>query len=283
MKHTWLISCLLVVLFFCTQITGLLITNSYISSIEDGKASWKELPSIGGLKFERPDVEPQVSIWYIVGAVIVGTLLILLIIRFGKVLLWKVWFLFAVFMCLYIAFAAFIPAFYALIIALLIAIVKVFRPNLIVHNLSELFLYGGLAAIFVPILNVLYAFILLILLSAYDMYAVWKSKHMVSMAKFQTKSGIFAGLSIPYALPKKGGKKMKVRTAVLGGGDMGFPLIFAGSVLVASGFLSALFVVFGATASLFVLLLLSQKDKFYPAMPFLTVGCVVGWLFTLLL
>jgi presenilin-like A22 family membrane protease len=144
-------------------------------------------------------------------------------------------------------------------------------------------LYGGLAAIFVPILNVLYAFILLLALSAYDMYAVWRSKHMIKMAKFQTKSGIFAGLLIPYKAPAVRGPKKPVRTAVLGGGDIGFPLIFSGTVLAASGFVPALLVSLGATAALFILLLLSQKDKFYPAMPFLTLGCAVGYLATFLL
>lgn len=286
MKHSWLITGFLLVLFFSAQVIGLQITQSYIdlqASREKGELVWRELPAIGGVKLERPDVEPQFSIWYIIGAVIIGTLLILLIIRFGKVLLWKLWFYFAVVLCLQIAIAAFIPAFVSFVLALLLGFFKVFRPNLYIHNATELFLYGGLAAIFVPILNVLYAFILLLALSAYDMYAVWRSKHMIKMAKFQTKSGIFAGLLIPYKAPAVRGPKKPVRTAVLGGGDIGFPLIFSGTVLAASGFVPALLVSLGATAALFILLLLSQKDKFYPAMPFLTLGCAVGYLATFLL
>lgn len=251
---------------------------------ESGELVWKELPSIGGVHFERPDVEPEVSIWYIVGAVLIGTLLILLIIHFGRVLLWKLWFYFAIVLCLQIAIAAFMPASFSFILALIAGWFKVFRPNLYIHNFTELFVYGGLAVIFVPILNVLYAFILLILLSIYDMYAVWKSKHMIKMAQFQTKSGIFAGLLLPYGSKKvKRGVGKPARTAVLGGGDIGFPLIFAGTVLVVNGFVPALFVVFGSSLSLLVLLLLSQKDKFYPAMPFLTLGCAVGYLATFIL
>ncbi len=275
-------------LFFAAQVIGLKITQSYIdmqASQEMGRLVWKELPAIAGVKLERPDVEPQFSIWYIIGAVIIGTILILLIIRFGKVLLWKLWFYFAVVLCLQIALAAFIPAMASFILALVLGFFKVFRPNLYIHNATELFLYGGLASIFVPILNVLYAFILLLALSCYDMYAVWQSKHMIKMARFQTRSGIFAGLLLPYkvsAVSARGPKK-PVRTAVLGGGDIGFPLIFSGTVLAASGFVPALVVSLGATAALLVLLLLSQKDKFYPAMPFLTLGCALGYIFTFLL
>lgn len=286
MKHTWVITGFLIVMFFIAQIIGLQITRSYIdvaATAEKGEVVWKDLPSVGGVKLERPEVEPQFSIWYIIGAVIIGTLLILLIIKLGRVLLWKLWFYFAVVLCLAVAFGAFIPAIYAILLALFLGIFKVFRPNLYIHNLTELFVYSGLAVIFVPILNVFYAFILLLALSLYDMYAVWRSKHMIKMAKFQTKSGIFAGLLLPYAAPALRGVKRKVRTAVLGGGDIGFPLIFAGTVLVASGFVNALIVSVGATLALMVLLLLSQKDRFYPAMPFLTVGCALGYLATFLL
>ncbi len=283
MKHSWVITCFLLVLFFAAQVIGLKITQSYIdmqASKEQGKLIWKELPAIAGMKLERPDVEPQFSIWYIIGAVIIGTLLILLIIRFGKVLLWKLWFYCAVVLCLQVAMAAFIPALASFILALVFGYFKVFRPNIYIHNATELFLYGGLAAIFVPILNVLYAFILLLALSCYDMYAVWQSKHMIKMAKFQTQSGIFAGLLIPYKVPAvvARGPKKPARTAVLGGGDIGFPLIFSGTVLAASGFVPALVVSLGAAAALFVLLLFSQKNKFYPAMPFLTLGCAIGYI-----
>ncbi|MEM3154457.1 MAG: presenilin family intramembrane aspartyl protease [Candidatus Woesearchaeota archaeon] len=286
MKHTWIVTCSLLVLFFCAQLVGLQITASYIdraASEEKGEIVWKDLPAVAGMKIKRPDVEPQFSIWYIVGAVLIGTLLILLIIKLGKVLLWKLWFFFAVVLCLQIALAVFIPALYSFILALVLGFFKIFRPNIYIHNATELLLYGGLAAIFVPILNVFYSFILLLALSIYDMYAVWRSRHMIKMAKFQTKSGIFAGLLLPYRVPKARGVKKQVRTAVLGGGDIGFPLIFAGTVLVASGFLNAFVVSLGATAALFILLLLSQRDKFYPAMPFLTAGCAFGYVITLLL
>ncbi len=285
MKHSIIVACFLVLLFAATQVIGLYITKEYIdvaASKEKGEIVWKALPSIAGVEIERPDVEPQFSIWYILGATLIGTILILLIIRWGKVLLWKLWFYFAIVLCLQIAIAAFLPALASLIAALGLGWFKVFKPNLYIHNLTELFVYGGLAVIFVPILNVFYAFLLLLALSIYDMYAVWKSKHMIKMAKFQTKSGIFAGLLLPYAIPGKGAKK-KVRTAVLGGGDLGFPLIFAGTVLKSTGFADALYIAAGATAALGVLLWLGQKDKFYPAMPFLTVGCAIGYAFIFLL
>lgn len=266
MKHTIIVTSLMVILFFAAQLIGLSVTQSYIdveASMESGETVWKDLPSVAGVKVDRPDVEPETSIWYIMIAVVIGTMLILLIIKYGKMLLWKLWFFMAIVLCLQIALSAFITPLIAFILALLAGWYKVFKPNLYLHNLSELFVYGGLAAIFVPILNVFYAFVLLVVLSVYDMYAVWKSKHMVKMAKFQTESGIFAGLMLPYQLPKLTGKvKKKVRTAVLGGGDIGFPLIFAGTVMVDSGYMDAVIVAIGASLALCGLLWAGQKDKF---------------------
>ena len=72
-------------------------------------------------------------------------------------------------------------------------------------------------------------------------------------------------------------RKIRSRTAVLGGGDIGFPLIFTGTVLFSVGLERALIVTMFSTLSLFILLILSKKDRFYPAMPFLTTGCLVGF------
>jgi len=265
---------------------GLLITYNYIDVIksqETGKTEFKEL-IISGITIERPDVNESVSFVYIILAVLIGTGLILLIIHFNKQLLWKLWYLFAIILCLAIAFSAFIESEVALILAIALGIYKIARPNVFVHNFTELFIYGGLAVIFVPILNLFSILVLLALISVYDMYAVWKSKHMIKLAKFQTKSKMFAGLLIPYRLPgkvttrgKKTSKKIKkIRVAVLGGGDIGFPLMFAGVVLKTFGIGYALIIPPFATLALAGLFFYSKKDRFYPAMPFLSIGCVAG-------
>ena len=105
------------------------------------------------------------------------------------------------------------------------------------------------------------------------MYAVWKSKHMIKMAKFQTESRLFAGLLIPYG---------KNKTAILGGGDLGFPLIFTGVMYKTIG-LESLLIILTTTIALFLLLYKSEKNKYYPAMPFISMGCLMGYLLTLLI
>jgi len=295
MKHTFKITLLIIAIFFISQIVGLSIVNKYIdhkTTSETGNLTYVNLP----FGIERPPIEETNTIWYIVSAIIVGTGILLVLIKFNKKNLWKIWFMLAVTLTLTIAFSAFMKPAFALVLAIIFGIFKTFRPNVYMHNLSEIFIYGGLAAIFVPILNIKTGIILLLIISAYDMFAVWKAKHMIKMAKFQTESKIFAGLFIPYRKEgnievserKKSSKrimKKEVRSAILGGGDIGFPLMFAGVVMqdlmmknfIFIGFLESLIVPVFAAIALLILMLKSKEGKFYPAMPFITIGCFFGY------
>tara|TARA_Y100000310_G_scaffold327507_1_gene393998 strand:- start:1455 stop:2375 length:921 start_codon:yes stop_codon:yes gene_type:complete len=301
MKHELKITILLLALFLASQIVGLAIINQYIdhtATAATGVATFKELP----YQIERPEIEETSSFSYILIAILLGTALLLFLIKLKKVIFLRLWFFLVVWICLSFAFSAFIPQFIALIIALVIAVWRIYRPNIIIHNAAEIFIYGGLAAIFVPLMNIFAAFMLLLLISIYDMIAVWKSKHMIKLAKFQTKSKIFAGMFLPYKLkeglikpkkakpaPAKAEKIVNVKHAILGGGDIGFPLLFAGVVMkglmlensVLIGFLKTLAIPICVTIALMFLFIKGEKDKFYPAMPFLSIGCLAGYLIIL--
>lgn len=291
MKHNLNITLVLLGVFILAQIVGLVIIKEYINipqSLESGELSYEQLP----FNIERPEVEENVSYIYIITAMLLGTGILLILIYFKTVNLWKIWFTIAVIATLSIALKPFLTEKIAIVAAVILAMFKVYKPNLYVHNITELFIYGGLAAILVPILNIKSAIILLIAISIYDAYAVWKSKHMIKMAKFQTEANLFAGFFIPYKKPKSNkGKLVKVKSAVLGGGDIGFPLIFSGVVLqnliftntLEIAFLKTLIITLTTSIALGLLLTYSKKDKFYPAMPFISAGCFVGYLIILLI
>ena len=304
MKHTLKVTIALVLFFFMAQFTGLLIINNYIDhkkTIETKAVEWKPLP----YNLERPEVKNQsTSFIYITIAILIGTILVLLLIKFNKPFIWKLWFFLTVWLTLSIAFATFINNIIAAVIALVISILKLYKPNMLIQNFSEIFIYGGLAAIFVPIINLFAAFMLLILISVYDFIAVYKTKHMIKMAKFQSSSKVFAGLLVPYErggitkgispqkseIKKESGKSYRKSVAVLGGGDIGFTLIFAGVVMkdlmlqetVLIGFLKTLIVPVFVSIALLFLLFKGRHNKFYPAMPVLSLGCFIGYLIVLL-
>lgn len=262
MKHNLTITLIIVALFLAAQIIGLFITKEYLV---------EELP----FGIERPEFKETVSYIPLLTAVMIATILALVLIKLGALKVWKAWFFLATVYLLMIALGAFFTSLFALIAAILLTVIKFVRPSVIIHNFTELFVYSGIAAIFVPIMSLLAVAILLIIISIYDMIAVWKTKHMIKLAKFQAESKMFAGLYIPYAKGKK--------AAILGGGDIGFPMLFTGVIMKLNGIVDGIIAAVCVAIALFILLMLSKKNRFYPAMPFITAGCALGFVVTLIL
>ncbi|MBI2141727.1 hypothetical protein HYU16_04885 [Candidatus Woesearchaeota archaeon] len=301
MKHTVPVSAVLLSMFLAAQIIGLFVVSSYVDADASKMATEKAGRPVSVYEalpynMERPNLAPDTSFIFLGAAIAVGTLLLLLIIKFRKVSLWKIWFSLALVITLTVAFSSFLPKVVAAILAIIIAYFRVLKPNILAHNLGELFIYGGLAAIFVPVLNIKSATILLLLVAAYDFFAVFASKHMIALAKFQAANSMFAGLFVPKQLSLKSAvspikpeqpatAKLPLKEkysdsgdyAVIGGGDIGFPLLFAGAALATFGFYKTLIIPVAAAAALTILLAIGKRGKFYPAMPFIAVGCFVGY------
>lgn len=320
MKHTLSVTFAIFLLFVSSQIVGLWILkeNTVVTGVIDPETGYMQIEQQD--QWERPAVSGWGSVLYIAGAIVFGTVLILLVIKFRKRILWKAWLFLAVWLTITLSLGVFLSPTVAFAVGATLAFLKFFRPNVVVHNLTEVFLYSGIAVLLVPILELVWVVVLLLIISIYDFYAVFKSKHMVEMAKFQSTVNVFAGLSIPYSMkdgtpkivplkppeseeepeflaakkPKKAKSARKrskeigqeFKTAILGGGDIAFPMIFAGvlmqelvqkhAISLGVAFASSLGVSLCAAGALLGLLSLGRKDTFYPAMPFLTAGCLVG-------
>lgn len=279
MKHKITVTLIILGMFLLTQFIGLFIVDIYNSN---------------GLPEYFDPSDDEVSAWSIIPSFVFAILLIMLLMKFHQKWVMRVWFTAVVVMALFLALnAIFLKLnlfswYIALLIAVPLALLKLFKPNKYIHNLTELLIYPGIAAVFIPILSIWSIIVVLILISIYDIWAVWHSGIMQKMAKFQMEEvGIFGGFIIP-ALTKKQRmlvkeakktknfsklKKQKVGMAILGGGDIIFPIITAGVFMTAfSSIIPALFVITGAFLGLTYLLTVSEKTKFYPAMPFISFG-----------
>ncbi len=295
MKHNLKITAIILLMFIITQFIGLYVVD-YYSSEEN------ELP----FGLEPPEVEKQsdysIFFGFIIIAFVIAIFLFFFLTKFKIAFILRLWFFVVVVIALSITlfsvtrnfdkFIFGIPLI-AILIALPLAIIKIFKRNFLVHNFTELLVYPGIAAVFVPLLNIYTIIGLLILISIYDMWAVWHSGIMQKMAKYQiNKLKVFSGFFVPYVSKqmrtkikkwKKTMKKtelkkkrIKVNVAILGGGDIIFPIITAGVMLKTLGLVPAILVILGATLGLGYLLFFSEKKKFYPAMPFITGGIFVG-------
>ena len=308
MKHNVKVTVIILVMFLLTQFIGIYVVDYYSSvKVVQGKIIEVESPDLP-FGLETPDLKETgefsqafVSILF---AFVIAISLLLLLSRFRAEFFLKLWFFFVVVISLGISFNVFlfklnsfnflllampISWFIALVFALVLSFVKIYGRDLFVHNLTELFVYPGIAAIFVPILNIYTISLLLILISVYDIWAVWHSGIMQKMAKFQIqKLKIFSGFFVPYVSKKVRlrlkkmkkselkKKKISVNVAILGGGDVVFPIIAAGVMLKTLGLFSAIFVIIGAALGLSYLLFFSEKKKFYPAMPYISAGIFLG-------
>jgi presenilin-like A22 family membrane protease len=322
MKHPWGTTLLLVALFVVAQAIGLALVNTSIAAVTvvDGETVLEHSETAIG---ERPQLAGPDAFLYILIIMLFAVAIFLLIVKFKKVRIWKAWYFMAVFLSLLVAFGVFLPYIVAVLLALGLALLKILRPNPVTHNVSEVFIYAGIAVLIVPLFDPFWALLLLLVISVYDIIAVRKTKHMVAMAEFQRGSGMFAGLlvpkkeqpvrstTVPHAakradgalplppLPKPGGQ------AILGGGDIAFPLVFSGVVmewLVRGGpfvllngtpfriatslvlapltktgaLFTALLITLFTALSLLALFMYAKKDRYYPAMPFVTAGCIAG-------
>jgi len=289
-------------MFLVTQLIGLFVVNHYLSPDN-------ELP----FGFQQPEVEKQSEysglFFSIIMAFVIAIALIFFLMKLRIEIVLRLWFFFVVVLALSLSIFTLTNSFekfvlgipiIAVLIALPFAIVKIFGRNFLVHNFTELLIYPGIAAVFVPLLNVYTVIVLLILISLYDMWAVWHSGIMQKMVKYHmNKLKLFPGFFVPYmskhtkkkikmwksSLKKSELKKKKVAVnlAILGGGDVVFPIITAGVMLKTLGLTSALFVIFGAIIGLGYLFSITEKKKFYPAMPFITGGILIGLLLSYLL
>jgi presenilin-like A22 family membrane protease len=294
-------------MFVITQLIGLYVVNYYLSSSVD-------LPYGFGQKMmvEEKNYSSGGFLLSFITSFIIAVAIIFLLMRIKSVWIMRVWFFVVISLALGITLNIFTtklslgsPSLIALFLGVLLAFFKIFKRNFIVHNLTELLIYPGIAAIFVTMINLWFMIVLLILISIYDIWAVWHSGIMQKMAKYQMNEvGIFGGFFIPYASRKVKDKinmlkmkyqsskipinvlkkhNIKVNLAILGGGDIIFPIISSGVFYKTFHSLAgALTVVIFASLALLYLFVFAKKRKYYPAMPYLTtgifLGMLIGWL-----
>lgn len=284
MKHKATVTILILCMFLLTQFVGLYVIAS--DSVPQFLAS------------EKLDTQSTSFYFYqLITSFIIAILIVSLITKYKLKTVMKTWFLVVIILAISLSLSAIfnnllkIDAYtFPLLIAIALGFLKVFRPTMIIHNITEILIYPGIATLFVPLLTPIYAILLLIIISIYDMWAVWHSGIMQKMAKFQMEEiKIFGGFMIPYLTQevrtklaklkkskKKSRKKIKVSMAILGGGDVVFPIITAGVFMIHTGLGYAISVIFGAFLGLSLLLMFSEKKKFYPAMPFISGGIFLG-------
>ena len=295
MKYDWKTTILLVCMFFISQIFGLFLISKDIQ-VKITPTGEREILHGETVLGPRPELVGLESFLWLIGAIAISTSILLLIMWVGKIEWWKILFLTSVFLCVALALGVFLPSILAYLLAFLLVVLRFLKPNFLTHNLTQILTYSGIAILLVPLFDIKWMITLLLVISAYDIFAVYFSKHMVKLALFQAKSDLFAGISVPHGSGKilklerkrkTKGKKVMLERAIIGGGDVAFPLLFSGVLLehliktrglsIQMAFLRVLIVPLLSTLILFLLLVKGERQKFYPGMPFLTTACLISF------
>ncbi len=317
MKHSMPTITKIILLFFLAQIIGILILTQYIDFEQTSITGDTALKNDSYI-IAPPTVDDETFTFIpIFVAILIATGLIFILIKFGRIFIWRSWFLLSVALTLSFAFYPFVQKLIpsqtiaiitTVILAIILGFLKIYRSNQHVHNITEVCMYGGLAAILVPIINIYSAIVLLLLIAIYDFYMVFVSKHMVTLAQSSMNSKMMAGLwvksqighrivskNVPIPLRKRGRPKKLVDPAphkpyettsnvIIGGGDIAFPLLFAGAVMKFTGLIyGGIIIAICATLAMSALFVFGKKNTFYPAMPPIFFGCVIGLSIVLLL
>ena len=187
-------------------------------------------------------------------------------------------------------FSSFLSSLAPLILVALITFWWIKKPTILNHNLLMIFSLAGIGANLGLTLKPRAVIFILIALSIYDFIAVYKTKHMVKIAKEMVESGTFFGLISPFNLfdfltSTKEVATKKEKFLILGGGDVALPLLFSVSMLefgISKSFLVALFSLFGLIAN-FLVFIKQKERKPIPALPLISLFSIIGYFFVLIL
>ena len=237
---------------------------------------------------------PAISFWQFLLYFLLITLFIFLISKFlkvekGKGIIFKAIFVFATFWGGALLFSLWLPDPLALILIGTLIFWWLKKPIILVHNLILIFGIAGLGGILGLRLSPLIVILLLIVFSIYDFIAVYKTKHMIKMAKEMIEAGAILGLIVPQKISDFRANLKEVRPGgeflILGGGDIAFPLLFCSS-LIPTGILNSLIVALFSLIGLFAGFYFFTKQKIrqpIPALPPIALFSIIGYLITKLI
>jgi presenilin-like A22 family membrane protease len=242
-----------------------------------------------------PEVSPQFPVIYFFSAVVVIGLILFLIpiskLKWVFTTLFVLLYSWGVFIVLFSVFQS--QVIIMLIIAIAAGLAWFFRPSVWLQNILMLLALVGVGTVFGVMVKPWPIMVFLLLVAVYDFLAV-RFGYMMWMAKKLSKSDSLPAFIIPktasnwnHNLKAAGsqtiieGEASEREYSILGGGDIGFPIMLMVSVHASYGFGNSMIVAgFSLTGliSAFVIQSLFLKGKPMPALPPIATASLIGFL-----
>ncbi|MFH1639585.1 MAG: presenilin family intramembrane aspartyl protease [Chloroflexota bacterium] len=233
-----------------------------------------------------------ILVFFLSTVIFMGIILFLVPNSILKIIM-RVIFAFAYLWGMMIALSVSFPVSIAIPVSLVICFLWLIKPRVFLQNLLLIFALVSAGALFGPLFAPWKILLFLLAISIYDIVAV-RSGYMIWMAKqlsdFHTLPAFIIpqrvdmwNLSLKEADLNKlmDGKAVEKELSLLGGGDIGLPLILVASVFFTYGFVSSLIVAafsLGGLVFAYWLHLYLFKGKPLPALPPISVVALIGYL-----
>lgn len=228
---------------------------------------------------------PVFSVWYFLSAFFLVTVILFLLLRAVKNrIFFEIIFSFALWIGVETILSLFLPPLFSSFTALVLILLRYLILRIWFYNLILILGVAGIAAALGLTITSATAILILLVLSVYDIVAVFKTKHIVKMAKGLLERKVIFFLIIPQTVRGFGFNPETVGPGknfiILGTGDLLLPVLFSVSAYASHNFTVALGVMIGALAGVGVLYYLFFHQKIrrpLPALPPLALFSILGY------
>ncbi len=286
------------VMFVLTQFIGIYIGTTLIENA-------KIVPEFNELSVSPvKDSGSMLNTLFFVAYILLGAGLMLLLIKYYKgVMIFKI----IEFMIIFIAsnvvffvlsFAVFrIDPMWGILISLIVSFAFALSKFVFkqIKNVAAVVSSAGVGAIFGFSISFIPTLAIILAVSIYDFWAVFKTRHMVTLAREldarDLSFAVTASEKVKVTVEKKVGKKTVSETVEreggrldLGTGDLAVPTMLSVSAYPFGGMIASVAAMAGASLALYVMLkFVNERRIILPALPPICFGAVVGILIVKLL
>ena len=243
--------------------------------------------------FEKAQM-PQISPLYFIVSFLIATIAILITVRIlkfkrHKTIIFKILFIVTIFSGALLLISTWLPSSVAMFFTVILIILWLWRPSILTQDIAMVLGIAGVGSFLGLAISPNTMILLLVLFSVYDFIAVFKTKHMVEMAKAMIDSKAILGFVVPPDIKNFKGTTGQVvpggKFLVLGGGDIVFPLLFCSSLVyisLVSSFVVAFFALLGLLSG-FLIFITRKRRHALPALPPIAFFSIIGFLLTRIL
>lgn len=261
--------------FAATQILGVYV-------------AWKFLPET--LQINPVGVR-DIDTWGLVYLIVFIAVFTFLVIKFKKIgsVFYRVFLIFLVFSGVQAILSIWLNVVFSIALSAIFTLTFWLARNVIMQNVAMVLTLAGIGAVLGLSIDPKLGVVILVIFSFYDIIAVYKTHHMVTMAQDMMQSGALFGFIVPQKISGLKEKTTQIipgeQFMVLGSGDVVLPLLLIVSLVRQSVGQALVVLVFSSLGLLLMNLIFTNQKIRRPmaALPPIALATILGYLIVLIM